>query len=441
MRKFIILILLALSISGSIAQDLDFKKQYYESLQNATDQELLKLFGSFGFYPNQNSERFQLFKKRVAKIVEHNLNPNKKYSQKISKFTFYTNEEISKLKGSQNCSATAQENTRILKTYDLSEIPDYVDWRQKGIVSSVKNQDAVGDDCGSCWTFSATGAIESHLALKTGKAPLNLSQQQLVDCAGNFDNQGCDGGLPSRAFEYIAYAGGIETNRDYPYKGKDGKCKFKPSKVAAKVKSSFNITFQDENELIYHLANNGPVSIAYQVTDDFENYESGIYSNPDCSTDPQEVNHAVLAVGYNLTGRYYIVKNSWGKDWGMDGYFYIELGSNMCGLADCASYPILDDQTIDSQDNAVSDDDHDHDDDEEEEEEDDDDDDDDNNEDDENDEDNEEQEDDDDDNEDEEEKDDDNNEEEDNQNVLDDENRIIINNYQQNFINMMKSQQ
>ncbi|KAL4505151.1 hypothetical protein ABPG72_016218 [Tetrahymena utriculariae] len=118
--------------------------------------------------------------KEVAKIVEYNLNPNKKYTQKISKFTFYTNEELSRLKGSQKCSATAKENTRLLQTYDLSEIPEYVDWREKGIVSSVKNQDAV-DNCGSCWIFSAIGAIESHLSLKTGKAPLNLSQQQLVD--------------------------------------------------------------------------------------------------------------------------------------------------------------------------------------------------------------------------------------------------------------------
>ncbi|EAR94892.1 papain family cysteine protease (macronuclear) [Tetrahymena thermophila SB210] len=428
MRKFIAVILLALSIAGSFAQDLDYKQQYYESLLNATDSELLKLFGSYGFYPNQNSERFQLFKKRVAKIAEHNLNPNKKYTQKISKFTFYTNEEISKLKGSQNCSATAKENTRILQTYDLSEIPDYVDWREKGIVSSVKDQDAVGDDCGSCWTFSATGAIESHLALKTGKAPFNLSQQQLVDCAGKFDNQGCDGGLPSRAFEYIAYAGGIESSRDYPYKGKDGKCKFKPQKVVAKVQSSFNITFQDENELIYHLAKNGPVSIAYQVTDDFENYEGGIYSNPECSTDPQEVNHAVLAVGYNLTGRYYIVKNSWGKDWGMDGYFYIELGSNMCGLADCASYPILGDQIIDSQeeadiddevdDEADSDDEDDEDDDEDSEDDD------------------EDSEDDDEDSED----DDEDSEEEDDDSESDNEDRIRINNHQQNFINKMNHQ-
>ncbi|KAL4505150.1 hypothetical protein ABPG72_016217 [Tetrahymena utriculariae] len=161
----------------------------------------------------------------------------------------------------------------------------------------------------------------------------------------------------------------------------------------------------NENELIYHLAKNGPVSIAYQVTDDFENYESGIYSNPEYSTDPQEVNYSVLAVGYNLIVRYYIVKNSWGKDWGMDGYFYIELGSNMCGQADCAIYPFLDDQSIDSQEEADSDDDEDNDEDEEDDD-----------------------------------KDDESEEEKNNKNtILDGEDRARINNYLQNFINMMNN--
>lgn len=78
--------------------------------------------------------------------------------------------------------------------------------------------------------------------------------------------------------------------------------------------------------MIHHLATKGPISIAYEVTDDFFNYDGGVYSNPNCSTSPDMVNHAVLAVGYNATGNYYIVKNSWGEDWGNEGYFYIAMG-------------------------------------------------------------------------------------------------------------------
>ncbi|KAL4456132.1 hypothetical protein ABPG74_014093 [Tetrahymena malaccensis] len=337
MRQSILIVVLALLAIGVIAKNTTFEREVSHGRHNATEQELLKIFSSYGYIANPSSERFKLFKERLIDIIKHNLNPHKKYTQKINKFSFYTEEELSKLNAAQNCSATAKENMAPKKKYNLKDIPQFVDWRTKGVVTPVKDQ----GHCGSCWTFSTTGALESHWALHTGNAPLLLSEQQLIDCAGAFNNFGCSGGLPSQAFEYIAFAGGIDTEGDYPYEGTDNTCEFQKSHSAAKVVRSFNITFQDEDELIYHLATAGPISIAYQVTDDFFKYDGGIYSNPYCSTSPDEVNHAVLAVGYNLTGGYYIVKNSWGEHWGNDGYFNIELGSNMCGLADCASYPVV----------------------------------------------------------------------------------------------------
>ena len=95
----------------------------------------------------------------------------------------------------------------------LKDIPSHWDWRDYGIVSPVKNQ----AKCGSCWTFSTVGAMESHYIKKYGQFR-NLSEQQLVDCAGAFDNYGCNGGLPSHAFEYILSAGGLTTEDEYPYK-------------------------------------------------------------------------------------------------------------------------------------------------------------------------------------------------------------------------------
>ncbi|EGR31675.1 papain family cysteine protease, putative [Ichthyophthirius multifiliis] len=222
----------------------------------------------------------------------------------------------------------------------MTSIPDALDWRQYGIVTSVKNQRS----CGSCWSFSTTGAVESHWALKNGNPPPILSEQQLIDCAQDFNNFGCKGGLPSQAFEYIFYNGGLESEKDYPYMAATRNCTFDASKVSAKLEGQYNITFQDENELLYKLANEGPISIAYQVNNDFFQYRSGVYSSPSCSQQPSDVNHAVLAVGYgvSISGQlYYIVKNSWGPEWGINGYFLIERGTNMCGLADCASYPIV----------------------------------------------------------------------------------------------------
>jgi len=122
----------------------------------------------------------------------------------------------------------------------------------------------------------------------------------------------------------------------------EGNCTFDETKVIAKVKQVFNITEADENQLQRAVAYMNPVSVAFRVTDDFPSYKGGIYSNPKCGTSPQLVNHAVLAVGYGEEKgtKYWIVKNSWGSQWGENGYFRIERGSNMCGIADCASFPI-----------------------------------------------------------------------------------------------------
>ncbi|EAR99933.1 papain family cysteine protease (macronuclear) [Tetrahymena thermophila SB210] len=336
-QNILIALFLALCLSTILGSGENREILISQGLVDFTESDLLGIYQSYGYQPDTNSERYQLFKSRLAKIIEHNSDPNKTYTQGINHLTFQTREELQQLRGFQNCTALAKENTRSFRTYDMNDIPDYVDWREKGVVTAVKNQ----GECGSCWAFAAVGAIESHFSLKTGKSPIQLSEQQLIDCARQFDNHGCDGGLPSKAFEYIAYEGGIENSKDYPYTGKNNKCQFDGENIVTKVKQSFNITYLDEKELIYHLVHKGPVTLAYEAADEFDNYQSGIYEGKNCEQDPQKVNHAVLAVGYNKTGDYYIVKNSWGDKWGMNGYFYIRANKNACGLASCASYPII----------------------------------------------------------------------------------------------------
>nr|XP_013801182.1 PREDICTED: pro-cathepsin H [Apteryx mantelli mantelli] len=195
--------------------------------------------------------------------------------------------------------------------------------------------------CGSCWTFSTTGCLESTIAIATGKL-LSLAEQQLVDCAQAFNNHGCSGGLPSQAFEYILYNRGLMGEDTYPYRAKNGTCKFQPDKAIAFVKDVVNITEYDEAGMVEAVGKHNPVSFAFEVTGDFMHYRKGVYSNARCEHTPDKVNHAVLAVGYGEENGtpYWIVKNSWGPLWGMDGYFLIERGKNMCGLAACASYPI-----------------------------------------------------------------------------------------------------
>lgn len=164
----------------------------------------------------------------------------------------------------------------------------------------------------------------------------------MVDCAGDFDNNGCDGGLPSHAFEYLFYAGGITTEAVYPYMAVDQTCTVDPSTFKLSVGHSMNITEGDEVEL-KEAVYKQPVSVAFQVVDDFSGYTSGVYTSTNCLNGPSDVNHAVLAVGYGNDSAsgldYWLIKNSWGTAWGDKGFFKIERGVNMCGIAECNAYP------------------------------------------------------------------------------------------------------
>jgi cathepsin H len=284
-----------------------------------------------------SAERYLQFKEDIHDIIAHNSNPESTWKRTINQFTGMTFKELegSAIMVGQNCSATNG-----VSALGLTNVPTSHDWREKGIVSPVKNQ----GHCGSCWTFSTTGAVESHWALHKKTTPPDLSEQQLVDCAGDFNNHGCSGGLPSQAFEYIKWAGGIEGERNYPYKGVDDTCHFQKKDVDARLPfGSVNITEADETALLEAAFTAGPVSVAFQVTKDFSSYKGGVYVGTTCKSGPETVNHAVLAVGFGHDATtnldYWIVKNSWSAAWGEEGYFRIKRGVNMCGIAVCASYP------------------------------------------------------------------------------------------------------
>ncbi|XP_069480284.1 pro-cathepsin H [Ambystoma mexicanum] len=280
-------------------------------------------------------QRLPVFAANRKRVEQHNAEKHS-FRLGLNQFSDLTFEEFKKVhlwSEPQNCSAT-----RELSLHKGGSYPDSIDWRKKGnYVTPVKNQ----GPCGSCWTFSTTGCLESAVAIATGKL-MSLSEQQLVDCAQAFNNHGCSGGLPSQAFEYIRYNRGIMPEEEYPYKAENGTCHFQPEKAAVLVKDVVNITMNDELGIVQAVGNVNPVSIAFQVTSDFMLYKDGVYKSATCDKTPDKVNHAVLVVGYAQEGGlpYWIVKNSWGPHWGMDGYFNIERGSNMCGLATCASYPI-----------------------------------------------------------------------------------------------------
>merc|ERR1711872_911436 len=220
-------------------------------------------------------------------------------------------------------------------------VEEWETWKLKhGAVTPVKNQ----GQCGSCWSFSTTGALEAMHHRATGKL-VSLSEQNLIDCSTKYGNQGCNGGLMDNAFQYIKDNGGIDTEKSYPYEAEDDECRYNPTYRGATDIGFVDVEQGNEAALKSAIATQGPCSVAIDAShESFQFYSRGVYRDPECS--PENLDHGVLAVGYGVdeeTGEaYWLIKNSWGTSWGHDGYVKMARNeNNMCGVASEASYPLV----------------------------------------------------------------------------------------------------
>lgn len=211
-----------------------------------------------------------------------------------------------------------------------------LDWRDRGRVSRVKHQGL----CGSCWAFATTGALEGILARRNKN--ILLSEQNLVDCSLAYGNHGCNGGLMDAALRYV-HDHGIMSSKEYKYTGKTGRCLFKPGHSVMTVRGSLRLP---RNEALVRLALrlSGPIPVAVDASlRSFHLYKGGIYNDHHCQSRSRYLNHAVLLVGYGTDYQgvdYWIIKNSWGKNWGEAGFMRLARRRNLCGVTTYAILPI-----------------------------------------------------------------------------------------------------
>ena len=310
--------------------------------------------------------RYLIFKDNYQKVEDHNLNADMiGFTLKINQFGDLTQEEFKKkyltLKAPDNNNICDDANDispfshfgkrkdrfQRFKTQEsrVRDLPDSIDWTEKGKVQEVKNQGS----CGSCWAFSAVGALESAVAINSGDLP-DLSEQQLVDCSKNGENQGCNGGLMDDAFEY-GEVHPMCTEDKYEYTGRDDQCRDEDDKLCeggVKIKDYTDVEKCNKQALKEALAQQ-PVSVGVCAEGLAWQFYFGGIVRWLCG---QCLDHGVLAVGYGHGGwevlgdvDYIKIKNSWGSWWGENGYIRVkfedETGPGTCGVMAVPSYPTV----------------------------------------------------------------------------------------------------
>ncbi|XP_074861845.1 cathepsin W-like isoform X2 [Carettochelys insculpta] len=238
----------------------------------------------------------------------------------VTRFSDWTDEELRGVFQSPPPPAMPQAPRR-----PRGKLPTSCDWRKAGAVTAVKNQ----GQCRSCWAFAAVSNIESLWNIHF-RQPWNLSVQEVLDCS--WCGAGCRGGYAWDAFITVLHLQGLSSEDAYPYEGTQQKCQ-SHHKPAARIQD-FETLPRDEEEIAAHVTTQGPVTVTLNSAA-MKHYRKGISQPRVTSCDPDRRDHVALVVGYGAEHKvqYWIIKNSWGKDWGEKGYYHLYRGTNACGIA------------------------------------------------------------------------------------------------------------
>lgn len=318
------MIMESLSLSKSVVDEQEFK--YFILTYNKN------------YRCKEFEERFKIFAENIAHIRLHN-SLGHDWILGVNQFSDLSPEEFKSLYLPYKFEVPEQKIFEIIENVD-DDYPLSIDWRQSGAVSEVKNQGT----CGSCWSFSASGAIEGAWQI-AGNQLVSLSEQHLISCSFSYGNNGCNGGLMSDAFNYVINSGGLASEQVYPYVSVNGKLpecdRTLSSQVSAKITSQGQVKPNNPESLLSAISKQ-PISVALEADQSiWQHYAGGVITS-NCGTN---LDHGVLVVGYNTedTTPYYIVKNSWGPEWGLGGYVHIGIskGAGICGIQMMPVYPIV----------------------------------------------------------------------------------------------------
>lgn len=295
--------------------------------------------------------RLGVFRSNIELIERHNARKDRSHTLAANRFADWTEDEFLSIilpnHGKQQARPARSKDLLHKRVIPKARVPTDVDWRGTDADGPVKDQSA----CGSCWAFGAIGAAQAAWYMKTGEQRL-FSEQQLMDCSWGFThNKACDGGLYEGAFHYLTRGEGVPLalEEDYPYRGQDSFCRDNSSAVqdsAVRFKGFKAVRRGDVEGVKEALYTKGPLAVSIDAGNpSFRFYSSGVYDEPACKWQQDDLDHSVMLVGYGTTegGKdYWTVKNSWSRFWGDRGYVHISRDHHGCGIASDAIYAIVD---------------------------------------------------------------------------------------------------